>query len=152
MSLLGVNDGDEATYTDIADCIRMYSSAPTADMHELWRRVVFGVLIGNLDDHLRNHGFLYDRDDKWRLSPAYDLNPVPLEEKTRELTTWISDEGPGADLDIARRAAAFFSLNEDQAETIIVDVSAALRGWQNTARQLGMSAADITLYSTAIRL
>ena len=152
MSLLGVNDGDEATYTDIADCIRMYSSAPTADMHELWRRVVFGVLIGNLDDHLRNHGFLYDRDDKWRLSPAYDLNPVPLEEKSRELTTWISDEGPGADLDIARRAAAFFSLNEDQAETIIVDVSAALRGWQNTARQLGMSAADITLYSTAIRL
>ena len=151
MSFLGLNDGDKATYIDIAECIRMYSSDPTTDLHELWRRTVFGVLIGNLDDHLRNHGFLYDKDDKWRLSPAYDLNPVPLEEKARELTTWISDEGPDADIDIARRAAPFFSLKEDQAEAIIVEVSAALKGWQNTARQLGVSATDIAVYATAIQ-
>ena len=151
MSLLGLNDGDEATYTDIAECIRMYSSEPTKDLHELWRRIVFDVLIGNLDDHLRNHGFLYDREDKWRLSPAYDLNPVPSEEKVRELTTWISEEGPDADLDIARRAAPFFALKGDQAEAIIDEVSAALKGWQNTARQLGMSAADIAVYATAIQ-
>lgn len=150
MSLLGLNDGDEATYTDIAECIRMYSSEPKADLHELWRRIVFGVLIGNLDDHLRNHGFLYDRDNQWRLSPAYDLNPVPLMEKVREFTTWISEEGPDADLDIARRAAPFFALKEDQAEAIIVEVFTALKGWQNIARQLGMSAADIAVYSTAI--
>ncbi|MFT5692601.1 MAG: serine/threonine-protein kinase HipA [Oceanicoccus sp.] len=151
MSLLGLNDGDEATYTDIAECIRMYSSAPTVDLHELWRRIVFGVLIGNLDDHLRNHGFLYDRDDKWRLSPAYDLNPVPLVEKTRELATWISEESPDADLDIARKAAPFFALKDDLAEAIIVEVFAALKGWQNTARQLGMSTTDIAVYATAIQ-
>lgn len=150
MSLLGLNDGDEATYTDIAECIRMCSSAPTADLHELWRRIVFGVLIGNLDDHLRNHGFLYDRDDKWRLSPAYDLNPVPLMEKARELTTWISEEGPDANLDIARRAAPYFALKEDQAEEIIAEIIVALKGWQNIARKLGMSAADIAVYATAI--
>ena len=152
MSFLGLNDGDEATYIDIAECIRMHSSEPTTDLHELWRRIVFGVLIGNLDDHLRNHGFLYDKDDKWSLSPAYDLNPVPLEEKARELTTWISDEGPDADIDIARRAVPFFSLKEDQAEAIILEVSAALKGWRNTARQLGMSAADVAVYATAIRI
>lgn len=151
MSLLGLNDGDEATYTDIAECIRMYSSEPVADLHELWRRIVFSVLIGNLDDHLRNHGFLYDKDGQWRLSPAYDLNPVPLMEKTRELATWISEEGPDADLDIARRAAPYFALKDNQAEAIITQVSAALKGWQNTARQLGMSAADIALYATAIQ-
>jgi serine/threonine-protein kinase HipA len=151
MSLLGLNDGDEATYTDIAECIRMYSSEPVADLHELWRRIVFGVLIGNLDDHLRNHGFLYDKDGQWRLSPAYDLNPVPLVEKARELTTWISEEGPDADLDIARRAAPYFALKIDQADRIITEVSVALQGWQHTARQLGMSAADINLYTTAIQ-
>tara|TARA_R110001592_G_scaffold254129_2_gene517445 strand:+ start:13796 stop:15016 length:1221 start_codon:yes stop_codon:yes gene_type:complete len=151
MSLLGLNDGDEATYTDIAECIRMYSSEPVADLHELWRRVVFGVLIGNLDDHLRNHGFLYDRAGQWRLSPAYDLNPVPEMEKARELATWISEEGPDADLDIARRAAPYFALKDHQAEAIITQVSAALKGWQNTARQQGMSAADIALYATAIQ-
>jgi serine/threonine-protein kinase HipA len=100
---------------------------------------------------LRNHGFLYDKDGQWRLSPAYDLNPVPSMEKARELTTWISEEGPDADLDIARRAAPYFALKDDQAEGIITDVSAALQGWQNTARLLGMSAADIDLYSTAIQ-
>ncbi len=151
MSLLGLNDGDEASYTDIAECIRMYSSEPTEDLHELWRRIVFGVLIGNLDDHLRNHGFLYDKDDKWRLSPAYDLNPVPLEEKARELTTWISEEGPDADLDIARRAAPYFALKENQVEVIITEVISALKGWRNTARQLGMSAVDIAVYATAIQ-
>jgi serine/threonine-protein kinase HipA len=150
MSLLGLNDGDDATYTDIAESIRMYCSEPIEDLHELWRRVVFNVLIGNLDDHLRNHGFLYDRDDKWRLSPVYDLNPVPFEEKARELTTWISEEGPDADLDQARRAAKFFALKDEQAEIIIGEVSAALVGWRNSARQLGMNAADIAIYATAI--
>ena len=152
MSLLGLNDGDEATYTDIAECIRMYSSAPSGDLRELWRRIVFGVLIGNLDDHLRNHGFLYDRNDRWRLSPAYDLNPVPSAEKARVMTTWISEAGPEADLGIAREAAPYFALNDKQADAIIDDVSAALTGWPNIARQIGMSSADIGIYSTAIQL
>ena len=151
MSLLGRNDGDEATYTDIAEIIRMHSSSPTENLHELWRRVVFNVLIGNLDDHLRNHGFLYDRDGRWRLSPAYDLNPLPLAEKARELTTWISEQGPEADLDLAREATPFFSLKKKEAEAIIDEVSTALKDWQSLARRLGMSSKDIDIYSTAIQ-
>lgn len=150
MSMLGLNDGDEATYIDIAECIRMHSSAPSKDLHELWRRMVFNVLIGNLDDHLRNHGFLYDGNNQWRLAPAYDLNPVPLEEKTRELTTWISDEGPAADIDQAKRAIAYFGLSAEEAEVILAELSNAIEDWQNTARQIGMSNADIGVYGTAI--
>ena len=151
MTLLGLGDGDEATYTDIAEVIRMYSSAPTEDLHELWRRIVFNVMVGNLDDHLRNHGFLYDHDNKWRLSPAYDLNPVPLTEKARELTTWISEEGPDADLDLARAAAPYFALDLVRANAIIDEVAVALDGWQQIARQLRMSASDLAAYATAIR-
>ncbi len=81
MSLLGLKNGETATHTDIAECIRMYSTAPIEDPHEHWRRIVFGVLIGNLDDHLRNHGLLFDGDGRCRLSPAYDLYPVPFEDK-----------------------------------------------------------------------
>ena len=113
--------------------------------------VVFSVLIGNLDDHLRNHGFLYDRDGRWRLSPAYDLNPLPLAEKARELTTWISEQGPEADLDLAREATPFFSLKKKEAEAIIDEVSTALKDWQSLARRLGMSSKDIDIYSTAIQ-
>ena len=151
MTLLGLSDGDEATYTDIAEVIRMYSSAPTEDLHELWRRIVFNVMVGNLDDHLRNHGFLYDHDNTWRLSPAYDLNPVPLTEKARELTTWISEEGPDADLDLARAAAPYFALDLVRADAIIDEVAVALDGWQQIARQLQMSASDLAAYATAIR-
>ena len=137
MTLLGLNDGDEATYTDIAEVIRMYSSAPTEDLHELWKRIVFNVMVGNLDDHLRNHGFLYDQDDKWRLSPAYDLNSVPLTEKARELTTWISEEGPDADLGLARSAAPYFALDPNRADAIIHEVAVALNGWKKIAQRLG---------------
>ena len=151
MTLLGLSDGDEAAYTDIAEVIRMYSSAPTADLHELWRRIVFNVMVGNLDDHLRNHGFLYERDDKWRLSPAYDLNPVPLAEKARELTTWISEEGPDADLDLARNAAPCFALDVFRANAIIDEVATALVRWKDIARGLRMSASDLAVYATAIR-
>jgi serine/threonine-protein kinase HipA len=150
MTLLGLSDGDEAAYTDIAEVIRMYSSAPTEDLHELWRRIVFNVMVGNLDDHLRNHGFLYDHDGKWRLSPAYDLNPVPLTERARELTTWISEQGPDADLDLARAAAPYFALDLVRADAIIDEVATALDGWQQIARQLRMSASDLAAYSTAI--
>ena len=151
MTLLGLGDGDEAAYTDIAEVIRMYSSAPTEDLHELWRRIVFNVMVGNLDDHLRNHGFLYERDNKWRLSPAYDLNPIPLAEKARELTTWISEEGPDADLDLARSAAPYFALDAFRANAIIDEIATALDGWRDIARELRMSASDLAVYATAIR-
>lgn len=148
MTMLGAEDGDDATYIDIAEVIRMYSSQPIADLHELWRRIVFNVLVSNLDDHLRNHAFLYDGEG-WRLSPAYDLNPVPVEEKARELTTWISEEGPDASLEMARHAAKFFALDDTRAESIVDEVSGAIVEWRAEARQLGMTPADIGVYTSA---
>ncbi len=52
-------------------------------MRALWRRIVFNVLISNTDDHLCNHAFLYSGPDGWRLAPAYDLDPVPVDIKPR---------------------------------------------------------------------
>ena len=150
MSLLGLQDGDRATYTDIAECIRMYSNSPTNDLYELWRRIVFGVMIGNLDDHLRNHGFLYVGNNQWRLSPAYDLNPTPRYKKARELTTWISEESPDADLELAYRAASYFALKPDAAKSIVAEVALAVEDWHESALRLGMSQADMDIYETAI--
>lgn len=150
MSLLGLQDGDIATYTDIAECIRMYSISPINDLHELWRRIVFGVLISNLDDHLRNHGFLYAGNNQWRLSPAYDLNPMPRYKKARELTTWISEEGPDADLELAYRAAPYFALKPDSAKSIVAEVALAVKSWHELAPRLGMSKVDMDIYETAI--
>ncbi|HEY6852141.1 MAG TPA: HipA domain-containing protein [Terracidiphilus sp.] len=70
MSMLGAVDHETRSYLEIADAIQRYGAAPMEDLHELWRRIVFSVLISNTDDHLLNHGFLYEGNRGWRLSPA----------------------------------------------------------------------------------
>jgi serine/threonine-protein kinase HipA len=75
LSMLGARDQETHSYLEIVDALRQHGAQPIDDMHELWRRIVFTVLISNVDDHLRNHGFLYTGSDGWALSPAYDLNP-----------------------------------------------------------------------------
>ena len=85
-------------------------------MRALWRRVVFSVLISNTDDHLRNHGFLYDGPEGWRLAPAYDLNPTPTDIKPRVLATAIDLEDGSASLDLAMRVAEYFELDDGEAQ------------------------------------
>ncbi|MDX2496230.1 MAG: type II toxin-antitoxin system HipA family toxin [Desulfuromusa sp.] len=150
MTFLAKDDGEASTYTEITEVIRKHSREPTKDLHELWRRVVFNVMSSNLDDHLRNHGFLYDGNGLWRLSPAYDLNPMPAYEKVREMTTWISEEGPDANVDIAIRAAEYFRLKESEASEILDEVTGAFHRWTDTAKGIGMSNSDIEQYATAL--
>ena len=87
MSMLGASDRETHSYLEIADAVRQHGAAPVEDLKQLWRRIVFSILISNTDDHLRNHAFLYEGNDGWRLSPAYDLNPVPPDLKPRILST-----------------------------------------------------------------
>ena len=79
MSMLGAVDNEPRSYLEIADALRLYGAKPREDLEQLWRRIVFEVLINNTDDHLRNHGFLYQNATGWVLSPAYDLNPMPVD-------------------------------------------------------------------------
>ena len=77
MTMLGAADGEDGhSYLEIAAWLAQNSAAPEADLHELWGRMAFSQLVGNTDDHLRNHGFLLT-DGGWRLSPMFDVNPNP---------------------------------------------------------------------------
>lgn len=69
MSMLGANDNEQHSYLAFVDGLRQHGAAPKEDMRELWRRIVFSILILNTDDHLRNHGFLYEGTRGWRLAP-----------------------------------------------------------------------------------
>ncbi len=106
MSMLEAVDGESRSYMEIADAVRVHSASATEDLSELWRRVVFTVLVSNTDDHLRNHGFLYTGNQGWQLSPAYDLNPVPTDVRPRILSTAIVEgEDRSASMDLAFMAA-----------------------------------------------
>ena len=87
MAALGAADHERRSYPEFVDFIRQHGAHPKQDLHALWRRMVFNVLISNTDDHLRNHGFLHVPGRGWTLSPAYDLNPTPTDLKPRVLAT-----------------------------------------------------------------
>lgn len=118
-------------------------------MHQLWRRIVFNVLISNTDDHLRNHGFLHVGPDGWRLSPAYDLNPTPTDIKPRILSTNIDADDGTASLDLAYEVAPYFELSPDAARAIAAEVGASVAGWRAEADAVGLGNADIDRLSSA---
>jgi serine/threonine-protein kinase HipA len=90
-TMLGVEatEPEDHTYTEIVDAIREHGADAQADIEELWRRMAYSILITNVDDHLRNHGFLHEERELWRLSPAFDINPSP--ERTREMKRILSE-------------------------------------------------------------
>ena len=142
------SDGDPRSYLEIADAIRQYGASAEEDCAQLWRRVVFNILISNSDDHLRNHGFLYGLGG-WRLAPAYDLNPVPLDIKPRVLTTAIDEVDGTASLDLALETAAHYKLTPDQARAIAREVGAAVARWRDTAKSVGLSSDEIDRMASA---
>ncbi len=149
MSMLGARDNEGRSYLEIADALRQYGAAPKEDRRALWRRIVFNILISNSDDHLRNHGFLYGGADGWRLAPAYDLNPVPVDIKPRVLTTTINEDDSTASLDLAMEVADYFELNAGQARDIAARVGEAVSTWREEAAQRGLARAEIDRVASA---
>lgn len=149
-SLLQASRDEDRSYTEIADAIRAHGHAPTQDVQQLWRRLVFNLLITNVDDHLQNHGFLHVARGLWRLAPAFDINPFP--DKNRESKTWLSEQdGPITDVQMLLARAAYFALNMDQALAILAEVHAAVSSWRQIAlgREVGLRPAELDDFAPA---
>ncbi len=143
-TMLGVEatEPEEHSYTEIVDAIRVHGANAQADIEELWRRIAFSILITNVDDHLRNHGFLHVDREFWRLSPAFDINPSP--ERVRELRTWISESaGPEMTIAALMSVIAYFRITEARAKEILGEVVHAVDGWRMTGQSIGMSAEEL---------
>jgi len=149
MSMLGAKDNETHSYLEIVDALRQHGAAPKADMEALWRRIVFSILISNTDDHLRNHGFLYTGSDGWRLSPAYDLNPVPTDIKPRILTTAINEDDSTASLALAKDVARYFELDTAKAREIAAHVGKAVSKWRDEAAWHGIGKSEIDRMASA---
>jgi len=152
MSMLDAidNDGITHSYMDIADVIRQYGSNPKADLIELWKRMVFSIMISNTDDHLRNHGFLYESEMGWRLSPLYDINPNP--QNAGVLTTHISQDDNSADIELALSVAEYFGLKNKDAKLIVDEVKDTVRKWPGVARSFSISRSEIEQMRAAFKI
>jgi serine/threonine-protein kinase HipA len=149
MSMTASRDGERGSYPEIVDALTRHGAQAKADAQALYRRVVFNVMISNVDDHLRNHGFLWFGRTGWSLSPAYDLNPVPTDMKARILTTNINlDEGT-CSLDLLEETAEYFGFGLAQARTIIKEVATATATWRDVAQRTGARASEIHRMASA---
>lgn len=138
MSMIGARDNQQRSYIELAYALAQTGASPSEDMEELWRRIVFSILVSNTDDHMRNHGFVYERYKGWRLSPAYDLNPTPADIKPRVLSTAIDFDDGTASLDLAFSVIDEFRITPKRAREIISEVGQATVQWRAEAQKLGL--------------
>lgn len=146
---LGKAAGDLGSYTEIVDFIRAHGSDPKADFRELYRRVIFTILVSNTDDHLKNHGFLYVEHGRWRLSRMFDVNPAP--DRNPHLETAIIEGGPhDRSIKLAFEAAPFFEIPEKDAGDIIRGVANVLSAqWRDALRRVGLTGGQARDYEAA---
>ncbi len=151
MTQLQYYDGEQsqgASYLEIAEFISNCGAQTEADLAQLWRRIVFNIAVSNTDDHLRNHGFLLTKNG-WKLSPAYDLNPIVGK---HGLHLNITDADNALDYQLAFDVKDFFRLSQTQATQIYDEVLIAVKQWQTVAKQLGISRAEQAMKKSAFNV
>lgn len=142
MTMVEAGDGDAGSYLDIAAAIEQLSPRASDDLHELWRRIAFTILISNTDDHLRNHGFLHTHAGSWTLAPAFDLNPDPAS-GPKQLSTSIDGYETTASIDRLMAVAEFFRLTQPNAVSALAGVVAATLQWREIALTHQLPEAEI---------
>ena len=151
MTMLGYTDGDSYTdgvsYLDLVAFLQRNGAEVAMDLEELWRRIVFSICVSNTDDHLRNHGFILTSTG-WRLSPAYDINPV---ETGGGLKLNISENDNSLSLELALDVATYFRLNREKAVEIIDKVQKAVQPWRTIAARYNISRGEQALKANAFR-
>lgn len=145
LSLMQWDESDRLLwdYPSMADVMRRY--CPIEDIHELFRRMVFNILVRNTDDHPRNHGFIIT-GNRLALSPAYDIVPTPAHPgvgREFNLAMAVGESGRSATLKNALSRAGRFGLTIEKAQDIIRDLVENVSSWQSVFHACGASENDI---------
>ena len=144
MTLLDKSDGASAAdgigYLDIVGFIKSDGAEPKSDMIELWKRMVFNMVVTNTDDHLRNHGFILSNKG-WKLSPMYDVNPVPYGD---ELSLLVDDNDNSISIPLAISTAPRFGITQAKAQELADEIQTAVRdNWERLAKEYGLTRGQI---------
>ncbi|MEX2543201.1 MAG: type II toxin-antitoxin system HipA family toxin [Trueperaceae bacterium] len=149
LSMLARADGERASYPELVDALTRHGAAAKGDAVELYRRLAFNVLVSTVDDHLRNHAFLWVGSSGWMLSPAYDLNPTPVDVRERRLTTSISLEDATCEVGLVLEVAAYFDLSHGKAREVVREVALTTRTWRGVATSCGATPGEIERMASA---
>jgi serine/threonine-protein kinase HipA len=145
LTIIGAHESESPlqSYRRLAEQLRLFGSNPIKDAQELWRRMVFNILCNNNDDHLRNHGFLWDGKG-WRLSPGYDIVPFPQVGLERDLAIGVGREGRRATLHNALSDVASFGLSRGEAIPIVRSMQETVKAdWEDLFKTTGFTVVEI---------
>ncbi len=138
----------EASYLEIAEFLQSQGANIKNDLHQLWRRLVFNILISNTDDHLRNHGFLLS-ENGWILSPSYDINPSV---DKNGLALNIDLDSNELSIELAFSVGKYFRLTDTEMQIIYKDVKKAVVSWQTVAKSTGIKRLEIAMMEQAFKI
>lgn len=137
MTLLAHADGEPGvSYLELAEFLANFGARGRieADLEQLFRRIVFNVLVANRDDHLRNHAFLFE-ETGWRLAPAYDMNPSLAK---AEHALLLDEASPMPGIAPVLATCEYYRLGRSRAEALVQEVREAVSGWRSLAAGLGL--------------
>ncbi len=152
MTMTGKNEelirDETPSYLDIVEFIQFSGAHVTEDLHQLWKRLIFNILISNTDDHLRNHGFILTPEG-WRLSPAFDINPSIDKEG---LALNIDMDKNSLDIDLAKSVGAYFRMEKIEMDSVIDQVRSVVSGWQKLAAEIGIPRGEQMVMAAAFKV
>jgi serine/threonine-protein kinase HipA len=147
-------ESPDKSYADLAQAIRRYCHPRVIreNNRELFERLIFNIFVSNDDDHLRNHGFIWDpRLRGWRLSPLYDVLPRASFAFERHLHLGVGPEGKIATLDNAFAGRETFTLPAEVAAESIARIWKTVREWKVRFEEYQVPADQIEKIAPAFR-
>lgn len=150
MTMLERKDGEGGSYLELAEFIQTQGAKDgiEKDLEQLFRRVLFNVMVGNTDDHLRNHGFIREPSG-WRLAPAYDLNPNPTR---RHHALRLNERSDLPNIDVVLAMAAHYRLKPKAVERLLEEVRGVAKTWAARAKQAGLGSAEVAGVAAAFEI
>ena len=156
MTLLGLDEyavrAGYSSYLDLADILRQYARDFKSDGKELFRRMVLNILIGNVDDHARNHACFWD-GEFLDLTPAYDICPQPRTGMSASQAMIVGRWGRQSNLQNAVSECERFGLDPNEATGIVEEMTSTIRDdWEKVFADSGVPEGDRRYLSRATLL
>jgi serine/threonine-protein kinase HipA len=144
--------GERFGYAELAQLLRRRGvtdgDAYVAQMREIFRRMVFNILIDNTDDHEKNHALLVTDAQQYELSPAFDVLPSGQALGFQQMR--VGDQEADSTLANALSLSPMYALTKDEAVKEAQAVARTVDGWKQHFAACGVTRADIDLYAEQI--
>ena len=144
--------GVEMSYPDLAQILRRRGPTDAnrnrLQMRELFRRLVFNILIDNTDDHEKNHVLLVNKMLHYELAPAFDV--LPTGQALGYQSMLVGAQGSESTIDNALSECRAYGLSLKEATDEASMVAIVVNGWMEHFRACGVSKSLMDQYADQI--